>query len=206
MTQKNTPYHHGDLRAALLAAATDLLTEQGIEQVSMRNLADAVGVSRSAAYRHFEDKAALLAAVAAEGIRQLSTIVKETAARHAAHPVQALHAVCVDYVVFAAQNPTHYRLMFGQAWFNPTAYPDLQTEIYTMLNSVTDIVMNGQAAGQIKDGPPMKYCNAAWALVHGLAFLIIDQRDHHGADVRAVADETFRTLLDGICTEPARGT
>ena len=72
MDKKRDSYHHGDLRATLLGVAAHMIAERGVEGVTMRGLAEQIGVSRSAPYRHFADKAALLAAVAEDGFKRLA--------------------------------------------------------------------------------------------------------------------------------------
>lgn len=136
-------YHHGDLRAALIASARALVTAGGTESFSLREAARAVGVSANAAYRHFDDKAALLAAVAADGFARLAAEMEATAppvdapssrrspgaargraaahgplrglSRPAADAVEALRSLGRAYVVFAHREPSIFRLMFGPA-------------------------------------------------------------------------------------------
>src|SRR6516164_5193274 len=102
------PYRHGNLPVALLAAAREILDESGMQAVGLRETARRVGVSATAAYRHFASKEDLLASVAAEGFRELG-LAMETGRRG----VNPLSRAGLAYVEFALQNRGLFRLMFG---------------------------------------------------------------------------------------------
>src|SRR5258707_4661712 len=108
----SAPYHHGDLRAACVRAALELLEERGSAEVSLRAVARRVGVAASAPYRHYADRDALLSAVAAVGYRQLAEFLA------AAHPAPStpdnLAAVAVAYVRFALRRPALLPVLFGE--------------------------------------------------------------------------------------------
>ncbi|MFG2115402.1 TetR/AcrR family transcriptional regulator [Streptomyces sp. NPDC048718] len=111
-------YHHGDLRNALIGAAVDLATEGGPERVVLREAARRVGVSPTAAYRHFEGRGALLAAVREHARQALADAMEDTAARPRADgsPLTAearLAALCRGYVAFAVEQPGLYRSAFS---------------------------------------------------------------------------------------------
>src|SRR5271154_5377596 len=112
-SRKKAPdYHHGDLERALIAAARGLLEKEGIEALSLRAVARAVGVSPAAPYHHFADKDALLAAVAAQGFRELTAAMKKRMTRET-EPTKRFLGTGAGYVAFAAANPALFRLMFG---------------------------------------------------------------------------------------------
>src|SRR6266436_1404259 len=104
-------YHHGDLKAALLAAAGRLLEEEGAEAVSFRAIARDVGVSQTAPYNHFDSKEHLLATVAEEGFRAFTALQRGAARTRS--PKRRLYALGRAYVAFASAHPQLYRLMFG---------------------------------------------------------------------------------------------
>src|SRR6187551_675006 len=121
------PYHHGNLRRALLDEAVTTIRAEGVDGLTLREIGARLGVSRTALYRHFADKRALLGAVATEGFRtlrqQLVTAWEEGGREHA-----AFEAMGVAYVRFAVANPSHYRVMFG-GFVNPDACdPELAAE------------------------------------------------------------------------------
>src|SRR3982750_2168770 len=107
------PYHHGDLRRALIDTALTMVTEEGAWNFTLREVARRAGVSHAAPYNHFEDKAALLAEVAALGFQALRHALEPAAGGHPRSARQALAGVAAAYVRFGVEHPAHYRLMFG---------------------------------------------------------------------------------------------
>src|SRR5260221_10566697 len=105
-------YHHGDLRAASLRAARELLEEDGSAALSMRAVARRAGVSPTAPYRHFPDREALVSAVASVGYRELAA--KLAAAHPAPSTPDDLTSVAVEYVRFALEHPALFRAMFAE--------------------------------------------------------------------------------------------
>ncbi len=182
-------YHHGDLRAALLAAAAELLDEGGPEAVSLRECARRAGVSHAAPYRHFPTREALLLALGDEGFRWLAD-AGETAMRKAKGARERLDAYGIAYVRFAFEHPSRFRLMFafpipaaaaGSA-AGARAYGLLRESVHAVVGDVDDL--DAAAAAQ-------------WALPHGLAMLILDRRipSERIPNARAAerfARETFR--------------
>jgi AcrR family transcriptional regulator len=104
-------YHHGDLRAALVRAAAAEIERGGYENLSLRELAESLGVSRAAPYRHFTDRRALLAAVAADGFERLTAAYRK-ATSSGKTPRARLAAAGRGYLKFAAERPQTFRLMF----------------------------------------------------------------------------------------------
>src|SRR5262245_41039318 len=121
------PYHHGNLRRALLDEALATVRTEGVERLTLREIGARVGVSRTALYRHFADKRALLAAVATEGFR---TLRQQTAAawEDGGRGRAAFEAMGGAYVRFAVTNPSHYRVMFGGFLDPKTCDQELATE------------------------------------------------------------------------------
>jgi AcrR family transcriptional regulator len=109
-------YHHGDLRAALLTAATVELERSGYENLSLRELAGSLGVSRAAPYRHFADRQALLSALAADGFDQLTAIYRQAIETAETAELQ-LSRSGRCYLAFAEQRPQLFRLMFSSNLF-----------------------------------------------------------------------------------------
>src|SRR5688572_10368039 len=105
-------YHHGDLRRALLQAALRTIQKHGFAALTLRAVGDELGVSRTALYRHFADKSALLTAVAAEGFRMLRVQLSE-AWEGKGRGLPGFDAMGEAYVRFALEHPWHYRVMFG---------------------------------------------------------------------------------------------
>ena len=110
--KRRRPYHHGNLRRALLDEALATIRTDGVNEVTLREIATRLGVSRTALYRHFTDKRALLAAVATEGFHTLRQELV-TAWQEGGRDRAAFEAMGVAYIHFVVANPSHYRVMFG---------------------------------------------------------------------------------------------
>ncbi len=171
----NAPYHHGDLRRALIDTALAMVTEEGAWNFTLREVARRAGVSHAAPYNHFVDKSGLLAEVAALGFRALRREM-ETAARRPRTARQALLGIAAAYVRFGVEHPAHYRLMFGPELADKDRYPVLQQASDATFAALTGALERGQAAGDVRRGPVREQAVAAWALVHGLTTLLIDRR------------------------------
>jgi AcrR family transcriptional regulator len=165
MPAAKTPYHHGDLRAALVDAALELLEESGESALSLRAVARRAGVSPAAPYRHYEDREALVSAVAAVGYRELAERLG------AAHPAPStpdqLADVAVAYVRFALERPALFRIMFGEPCKRDNDERVAATEAVSLY--LREIV-----ARCFPRSDPEALAPAIWALVHGLAFLFLD--------------------------------
>lgn len=166
-------YHHGDLRSALVAAARDIVEREGPEEVSLRAVARAAGVSQAAPYHHFADKQALLAAVAADGFREFREVMLERAGEAAA-PYQRLKGLGLGYVAYGVAHPALFRLMQGPAFQENGIYPDLdaarQKSYLPLANAVADC-LPGASREKIRAA-----CAGAWSIVHGMAILASDGR------------------------------
>ena len=167
-TSNRASYHHGALRPALIAAARVLLDEGGPDAVGLREAARRVGVSATATYRHFDDKEALLAAVAVEGFHEFGAAL--AAAESAPDPLRAMGAAYVD---FALARPGMFRLMFSPMLSARRGDKDLQAAAAAAFATLS------RGVGAPSDAPPPSAeipaaAIAAWSLVHGLAHLILD--------------------------------
>lgn len=155
-------YHHGNLRAALIEAAGALLETEGLEGLSLRAAARAVGVSQTAPYRHFADREALLAAVAAEGFKDLLARIDRSVNPHADSPHDAVAAIGGAYVMYAAECKAHFRLMFGR---------DIRERArHDALSGATEEV--AQRIGRILKDPGLGL--GIWSAMHGLAWLVVE--------------------------------
>jgi AcrR family transcriptional regulator len=172
-SESGTPYHHGNLRQALLDSAREILTEDGVTKLSLRGVARHAGVSQTAPYRHFKDKAALLAALATEGFRDLTqALTWQGAGREGSAARMA--AMGRGYVGFATQNKAIFLLMFGPEIPDKGAYPELCAEADAAFAVLANTTADGTAkAGGAARGAP-EAALAAWSLVHGLATLLND--------------------------------
>ena len=168
---KDRPYHHGDLRRALIDAGLELLQQREADELSLREIARAVGVSATAVYRHFPDKDALLDALAAEGMAQLGAAQRE-AAEAAGGGEHGFVATGVAYVRFALAKPALFRLAFAAVSTRNMldAPPD------HMPDSMAFLRENAAAAAAQAGADPRIVAVRAWAVAHGLALLLLEQQ------------------------------
>lgn len=165
-------YHHGNLAQALVSEALSLIEGEGIAALSLRAVAKRAAVSPAAVYRHFADKEALLAAVAAEGFAALNAAFADVPA---APPADRLAGLGEAYVAFALAHPGLFRLMFTAARPSARQHARLQEESHRAFASLTEAV-TACRAGTV---PSPAATIAAWSLVHGLALLRLEgQLDH----------------------------
>jgi len=177
-----TSYHHGDLRAALIAEGLRLLADRDAEDLSLREVARGVGVSATAVYRHFPDKAALMAALAAQGLDMLSQ-VQHAAYDAAGGGVAGFNATGAAYVRFALLHTALFRLIFA----NPPTGKIV--ELADSPDNAMRFLMENAAKLAPPGMEPRVFALQSWSVAHGLAMLIIDGQLH-------VDDKTIDAVID----------
>jgi AcrR family transcriptional regulator len=191
-------YHHGDLRHALLEEALRIIETQGVEALTLRTVGQRLGVSRTALYRHFSDKQALLAAVGREGFRLLRLTLVQAWEQHGRGRA-GFDAMGVAYVNFAAAHPAHYRVMFGrfiESCEKDAAFIEEATAAFQVL---VDALVEQQQTGLVRRDDPLIQARMIWSLVHGIAMLVIDGQ-LRGTDERgeALNQYAFERMRDAI--------
>ena len=195
-----SPRDSAPTRAAILDAASRLLEDSGPEVVTLRAVGEAAGVSRSAPYRHYADKAALMRALAERTLRQIAGWIRHGAERHQ-DAWQRVHAGCRAYIDYAVEHPHHYQLVFGDT---PIAEPDpgLEEAADDAMSAVSELVAQAQDADLLRPGPTREIATIVWVLLHGLAALQITGHLHeprtidggeHLADLLDLALEQLRS-------------
>jgi AcrR family transcriptional regulator len=180
------PYHHGRLRAALLAEAERTLREQGIEALSLRDLARQAGVSHAAPRRHFADRQALLAALAEAGFTRLGDEVC-AAIDDAGKDYEArLRAAVTAYVRFATRDAALVDLMFtAKSAGQSAALPAASARLFT---AVDDLIGQGQQAGTLPPGDPERLRLLLAAILQGIAALVTSGRAPAGQTDALITD------------------
>ena len=167
--EREAPYHHGDLRDALIQAAQEILEGEGLAALSLRAVARRAGVSPAAPYHHFPDKQALLDAVAERGFDAL-TAAMTTRMHEVSGGAARLDASGVGYVAFAVANPALFGLMFSAIGQNPSAGTSLDSA-----RQRAYAVLQEAVAAYSPDGrADAAECLRPWALVHGIAKLVLE--------------------------------
>lgn len=192
-------YHHGNLSNALIEHAVKKIKKEGMAKLNLRNLASTCGVSATAVYRHFQSKNHLLAAIAHEGFEKYIQSI-ETAQRNETHIPTRLQQIGITYITFAVENPVHFELMYG-SFLDKSLFPDLLKEgdqayqiFYSQFEEATKQgLMNADLE---------KLTQAAWALVHGAALLLLENRftrtDGKKADYYQIAHNVTSVLGMGL--------
>jgi AcrR family transcriptional regulator len=203
---RRVPYHHGDLRQALVREGAALVAREGHLAISVREVARAVGVSHTAAFHHFATREVLLAAIAARGFDAL-TAALERAYRGSSPQLDRFGRLGRCYVRHALAHARMYQLMFGAETADRDVFEGLREAVARTFAVLVDAVRDAQAAGLVEAGPPIDRALAAWATVHGLTSLWIDgQLDAPGLRGRSAAELIAVVLgLSYRGLRPARG-
>jgi AcrR family transcriptional regulator len=173
------------------------IQSDGVRGLTLRGVGETLGVSRTALYRHFKDKSALLAEVAREGFR---TFRQELvgAWEGGGRGLEGFEAMGQAYVRFAVSNPSHYRVMFG-GFVVGSPDADLLEEAAGAFQALVDAIVWLQQHGLMRDDDPLQLARYIWAVVHGLAMLLIDGQLHGPeVDPEALTRFTIQRLREGF--------
>jgi AcrR family transcriptional regulator len=171
----SVPYHHGNLRNALIAEGRRALEEIGVHELSLRYLARKAGVSEAAPSHHFAGKEGLLAAIAADGFRDLAALRAVIAASDEVALSKAYRMMRV-YVEFAQRYKGLFELMVGPRIVARDSYPELSTETAKSFGLFASSVEQFALEKQWKEESLTLVTHAAWGMEHGLATLILADR------------------------------
>jgi AcrR family transcriptional regulator len=177
------PYHHGNLQQTLLGTAVQLIGEVGPAGFTLREVARRAGVSHNAPYRHFADREELLAAVAAQGFRELTQAMTK-AARRRPDALGRLKHAGLAYVEFALRRPEHFAVMFDAPasregllkGFPHDKTRDSAEAAKEAFEKLVSLVKTCQDEGRLPSGEPLQFALLAWTMVHGVAKLATAKR------------------------------
>jgi AcrR family transcriptional regulator len=187
-------YHHGNLKAALLKAAFQLVGKIGSEALTLREVARRAGVSHNAPYRHFKSKEDLVAALATEAFRQLHQSLKDAMASN--EPMGRLGAAARAYLRFGLANRARFHVMFHSA-FDRGSYPEYVAAYRDILSLLSEMM---HARDELD---PKKIAigeELIWASIHGITELGIAQRLRYGKveELEELVDVAVASLLHGL--------
>ncbi|MEQ9463003.1 MAG: TetR/AcrR family transcriptional regulator [Haliea sp.] len=166
-------YHKGNLRDRLISTAESLLQHEELDALSLRRVAREVGVAPSAIYNHFSNLDELLAAVAADGYRQL-VVLEQSAYDSIADPEAVLRQLTGDYLNFAAANPNLYRLMFSRRVVGYRALPEVHEAGDTSFKLAVEWWYGKGSYDPARSAIHYPYALAVWSLCHGAAMSMLD--------------------------------
>jgi AcrR family transcriptional regulator len=186
-------YHHGNLRTALIEEGLKLIAEKGPLALTLREIGSRLGVSRTAAYRHFADKTALLNAICEAGFIEFGNALQQACEQAGPHFPARLTAMGLAYLRFAREHSSHFQVMFGST--PQPVDPDADTAGNRAFNVLLNAVKEGQERGEVRPGDPRLAASVAWAMIHGVSVLHLDE----GAGF-PFAEACAALLMSGIST------
>lgn len=219
MDKKKKQYHHGDLRSTLLETTAKIIVEEGVEKVTMRTLSQRVGVSRTAPYRHFPDKTALLCAIAEDGFKRLKNRLQLITQDTSTDALSRFENMALAYVDFAVRNSAYYRLMFGKEVVGQSPPAKLQAAARAAFDEAMIVIEACQKENLVKGDDPLALANVVWATVHGLSTLLINEQIQTGdrgyglhtlladegvqtsSNVHPLVQLAIKILIDGVRTD-----
>jgi AcrR family transcriptional regulator len=203
------PYHHGNLRLALLREAGAILRSEGSAALSLREVARRAGVSPAAPYAHFADKGELLAALAEEGFRDLVTAMRRGFREAPADPLRRLKAMTGAYVRFAVEHPARFAIMFGPERPPIEQHAGLHEAAHDASGVMVTAIVDCQQSGAIVAGDAMALAVFGWTVIHGLSVLLIAGLmpaagpSHPGrGEVARLADAVMERAIAGLAPRP----
>ena len=207
---KPQPYHHGDLRRALIETALQMVTKEQDWTFSLRELARRAGVSHRAPYNHFPEKLDLLVAVAAVGFERLRDGL-QGAMFGAQEPEAMLVAICRTYIRLGLENPALYRLMFGPALSDEGSAdrpPAAKIAGAQARGVLEDVILRGASSGAFAVSPDSQQDVAlaalsVWSATHGLTMLIIDRIPRPDLSIDDIISRLMGMVVAGMRQTPA---
>ncbi|MBJ7539202.1 TetR/AcrR family transcriptional regulator [Marinomonas transparens] len=201
MKSSKQHYHHGNLTKSLLDSASQIIREEGVENLSMRKLADKVGVSRTAPYHHFKDKNALLCVLAEKGFhdqqKMLTSLIKQNLSAQDGFK-QYVHL----YLSYALEHSEIYDLMYGRAIWK-AGYPSESLKEASKQTFKCWIDWVSKLQGQhilATNNTPLRIGQTTWASLHGLARLFIDGIYLDKTDLSQMSEQMIKNLCSHSST------
>ncbi len=198
-------YHHGNLKEEFLKIAFEFIVDNDIDKLTLKILSDATGTSRSAIYRHFKSKDALIETMIKDGFDKFDNITAPILNDKSKTLVDRFYLTTKSYIQWAKDNPNLYRLLFG------VKYANIREDIISIkdddcngFSALQLAIEEGQQNGILKLESSYKQSIVIWSSLHGLASLIIDGF----MDVEEIYEELynymFKSLLSGLITNKVK--
>ncbi len=188
-------YHHGNLRDALIKASLRLIEKKGVRALTLREIGAKVGVSRSAAYRHFDDKADLFLAICDAGFEQFADALDEARRGAGTSFASRLTAMNLAYVRFAAQHPAYFEVMFG--WADAPRRPSRPAGARAF-GILEETIRQGQETADVRAGDSVELACFVWAEVHGISMLRLGENLQPGGAGTHFVEQCSEFLRCGL--------
>jgi AcrR family transcriptional regulator len=176
LIMKSKTYHHGNLKEVLISAGLEILSEKGMEGLSLRNVAKRIGVSHAAPYNHFHDKQALLAALSTAGHERLHQTLLETFEKFKHDSTDLIIEIAWAYLQFAQQDPDRFKLMFSSALEEERNHPAFMEISRKSIALFEEIILFCQSKGQLAGGDVKSIAIKLWSSVHGFTYLSLENQ------------------------------
>ena len=197
--RRSKAYHHGDLPRALRDVAKTLIAERGQEGFTLREVARRVGVTHVAAYRHYADRRALLAAVAEHGFHELRRRLEVACRRTPAALEPRLRAILAAYLHFCWDEPALTHVMFGPRLSRGGEFPELEAAVDASLGIIEETIERLAPPTVLRRRPARDLGLALWTFVHGFSTLSHDKAAYPSARRAARAfDGMLTPMLIGM--------
>jgi len=202
---KKNDYHHGNLKEEFLKIAFDFIDKEDVDKLTLKVLSDATGTSRSAIYRHFSSKDALMEEIIRGGFEEFDAITSPILLNQEIPLVDRFYNTSKIYIKWAKENPNLYRLLFGRKYaYIREEILSIKEETCDAFGALKKAVEEGQEKGILRREDSLRQSVVIWASLHGLSSLIIDGF----MDVEELSDELvddmFKSLLAGCISNKVK--
>jgi AcrR family transcriptional regulator len=190
-------YHHGNLKEEFLKIAFDFILKDDVENLTLKVLSDATGTSRSAIYRHFTSKDALMEMMIFKGFEDFGNAISPLLKDQNKPLIDRFYLSAKTYIEFAIQNPNLYRLLFGKkyAYIRDTII-NIQDEKCSGFSALKAAIEEGQRSGILKKEDSFQRTILIWSSLHGLSSLLIDGFMDINNIHTELYDKMFQDMLD----------
>ncbi|SFP74196.1 TetR/AcrR family transcriptional regulator [Hydrogenimonas thermophila] len=198
---KKSKYHHGNLKDELLNIAFEFIHKNGVENLTLKILAEETGTSRSAIYRHFSSKDELIETIIEKGFEEFDNAVSPILKDIEKPLADRFYLSGKKYIEFAIENRNLYTLLFGKKYADiRERIVDIKDDDCSGFGTLKLAIEEGQKSGIIKNDDSYKQAIVIWSSLHGLASLIINGFMNVEEIYEEVYNDMFKTLLAGIVT------
>lgn len=198
-------YHHGNLKEEFLRIAFDFISKNDVENLTLKILSDATGTSRSAIYRHFASKEALIETMIVKGLEEFDAFTSPTLRDTSKPLIDRFYVSGKSYLEFAKQNANLYKLLFGKKYAHiRESVVSIKDEDCSGFSALKDAIEEGQKNGLLKKEDSFHRTILIWSSLHGLASLIIDGFMDVDTIYPELYDKMFQDILSSSITNKVK--